>query len=366
MCRLKKNVLLIILSLIFVAGCQETRFERNASSIEPTEKQVDKGCNCSTAPLSSIEGLINYIAPMPAVWDIKPWKNPYSEKGLMIETVHYKIYTTLMEPLMLRQVPAFVEAAYSAYQSQLPSPAQTPGKLVIYLFDGRRQWESFTKGYTGQQWPIYQKIKRGAYYLDGACVAYNIGRSRTFSVIGHEGWHQFCDSTFKYRLPSWLDEGIAQLFETSEYDGRDFVFTQTKNYNKLGSLRLTLQNNRMIPLSRLISLNPGEVVMWEKSSRATMAFYAQSYALVRFLREDDYGRRFAQYQQMLLGAFNGSWPLDASEAVIASDRSIKLTARWNSYIAQKLFAVYIGQDIEKIEPAYLRFCKKIVYNIRVK
>lgn len=356
---------------LFVCGCQERQLDNvargsRASALDSRQSDTDSGCNCSDAPLSSVEGLINYIAPMPAVWNVRKWSNRYDKNGLIIETAHYRIYTTMMEPLMLKQVPAFVEAAYSAYQSQLPKPVETPDKFVVYLFNTRSQWESFTKSFASQQWQVYLKIRKGAYFLNGVCVAYNIGRSKTFSVIGHECWHQFCNSAFKYRLPSWLDEGIAQLFEVSEYDGQNFVFRQSKNYAKLGALRLTMQKGRMIPLAKLISLNPAQVVMHDESGSGVVAFYAQSYALVRFLREADYGRRLGQYQQMLLGAFNGTWPLSADEARIASDRSIQLTARWNSYIAQKLFATYIGQDITAIEPDYLRFCRKLVYNIRLK
>lgn len=333
---------------------------------EAKDKKGNDGCQCSKAPLDSVKGMINYLAPLPAVWGVKKWNNPYSD-GLIIETKHYRIYTTMMEPLMLKQLPAFVEAAYRGYQSQLPRPVDTGSdKFDVYLFKSRGQWEVFTKKFTGDQWQLYLKIKKGAYFLNGSCVTYNIGRTRTFSVIGHEGWHQFCHKVFRYRLPSWLDEGIAQLFEASEYEGGKFVFKQSKNYSKLDLLKFTLQNNRMVPLRELISLNPGQVVMWDESSRAVMEFYAQSYALVRFLREDGYGRRLGNYHRMLVGALNGSWPISADEARIASDRSIPLTARWNSYIAQKLFAVYVGEDINSIEAQYRNFCRKIVYHIKLK
>ncbi|MFA5292515.1 MAG: hypothetical protein WC496_05705 [Phycisphaerae bacterium] len=344
---MKKNILVSL--LLFVCGCGE-------------ENKIN---NRSVAALSTTDGMIKYVAPLPSVRSVEKWDNPYGN-GLTIKTQHYTIHTTMLEPLMLKQIPAFVEAVWRQYQSQLPVPVANESGFVLYLFEDRSQWEQFTKGFTGDQWPMYLKIKKGAYFLNSTCVAYNIGRSRTFSVIGHEGWHQFCNRFFKYRLPSWLDEGIAQLFEQNDLENGQFVFQPARNYAKLGALKLAMQNNRMIPLRNLISLNPGEVVLWEQADAAVMAFYAQSYALVRFLREDDYGRRLGNYHQMLVGALNGTWPLDETEAKIASDRNIPITVRWNSYIAQKLFSIYIGQDIEKIEPEYLRFCGKLVYSIRLK
>jgi len=343
----------VLCGLIF-SGCQE-------SNTAPTPKKNPP------ARLSTADGLIKYIKPLPAVEDVRTWQNPYGP-GLVIETNHYEVYTTMLEPLMLKQIPAFVEAAWQQYQNQLPQPITAGSqKFKLYLFKDRAQWDQFTKAFTGAQWPVYQKIKKGAYYLKDSCVAYNIGRTRTFSVIGHEGWHQFCNKYFKYRLPSWLDEGVAQLFEQSTMENGRFVFQPAKNYQRLGSLKIAMQKGKTIPLKDLISLNPGQTVLTDNGDgdAATIAFYAQSYAFVRFLREDNYGKRLGSYYQMMLGAFNGTWPISANEAKIASDRNIPLTAQWNSYIAQKLFSIYIGQDVKKIEPEFMAYCAKITYPISV-
>lgn len=344
-----KKIILILLILV-IAGCEESSQTVNSSG---------------PAKLSTADGLIKYVTPLPSVQKAQRWENPYGE-GMTIETSHYIIRTTLLEPLMLKQIPAFIEAAWQQYQSQLPAPVTSSDKFALYLFKDRAQWEQFTKTYTGPQWPVYFKIKKGAYFLKDSCIAYNIGRTRTFSVIGHEGWHQFCNRYFKYRLPSWLDEGVAQQFETSELQNGKFVFQPGKNIQRLGALKLSMQNGKMIPLRDLISLNPGQIVTLDQSDSAVTAFYGESYALVRFLKEDNYGKRLGNYYQMMLCALNGTWPLDENEARIASDRNIPLTAQWNSYIAQKLFSIYVGADIEKIEPEYLSFCGKITYPLIIK
>jgi hypothetical protein len=317
------------------------------------------------AKLSTAEGLIKYLKPLPGVVNVRTWENTYGP-GLIIETNHYEVYTTMLEPLMLKQIPSFVEALWQEYQNQLPQPITAGGsKFKLYLFKERTEWDSFSQTFTGDQWPVYQKIKKGAYYLKDSCVAYNIGRTRTFSVIGHEGWHQFCNKYFKYRLPSWLDEGIAQLFEQSTLENGRFIFQASKNYQRLGALKLSMQSGKVIPLKDLISLNPGQVVFNEQADAATQAFYAESYALVRFLREDNYGKWLGSYHQMMLGAMNGTWPISDEEAKIASDRNIPLTVQWNSYIAQKLFSIYIGQDLKKIEPEFMTYCGKITYRLSV-
>jgi len=314
-----------------------------------------------TPKLATPVGMAEYLKDLPAVEKAEPWSDEYAP-GITITTEHYDIHTTLLDPLMLRQVPGFMESAYRGYQNQLPQPIDTKTRLTIYLFGSRRGWEDFTKKFVGRQWRHYLKIKKGAYYLNGACVAYNIGRKRTFGVLAHEGWHQFNSRHFVYRLPSWLDEGIAMHFETFRYDKGRFYFEPHKNGGRLGGLRKTILTDNMIPLKKLISLNPVYVI---DDTESVLAFYSQAYALVRFLREDDYGKRLGNYQNLLLAGLRGEWPLEPQLRRTAADRNIPLTGRFNAFVSSKLFDLYIGQDIEKIEAEYIAFCKKIVYRVRL-
>lgn len=224
-----KRVIPIIAILAFcLTGCGE-------QNLALTE-------NLLSAPrIDTPAGMIAYLQKqnLPALESVTIWQNSYGP-GLKIITAHYDIRTTLLEPLILSQVPGFMESAYRGYNKQLPKPIETTTKLTIYLFGERKQWEDFTNSFARPQAPLYLKIKAGAYYLNGACITYNIGRERTFSVLGHEGWHQFNSRHFKYRLPSWLDEGIAMLFETSRYDRGLFYFEPVKNLSRLGALRATL------------------------------------------------------------------------------------------------------------------------------
>ncbi len=339
------SVVFACLVLVLAGGCEDSM-------------QVDAAGGNS---LSSPMGMTEYLSDLPAVRSVEVWENPYGP-GVKIETSHYDVYTTLIDPLMLRQVPGFVEAAYQSYQSQLPEPVSMQGHFTLYLFGTRKEWEKFTREYTGRQAKLYLKIKKGAYYLNDACVAYNIGRKQTFGVIAHEAWHQFNSKLFVYRLPSWLDEGIAASFETAEYVDGTFVFSPMRNYQRMGALRKTLQDGHFIPLQHLIALNPGYII---DNSSSVMAFYSQSYALVRFLREDQYGRRLRNYQNLLAGGLFGTWPLEEGHRRIAADRNVPLTAGFNAYVSTLLFSHYIESDIEQIEQEYLRFCRKLVYHIRV-
>lgn len=342
------NLLLLIAAL--VVGCGD--------------EQVVVSGDDDVIEMSTPMGVAKYLDGLPAVESVEIWDNEYGP-GITIGTAHYDIHCTLLEPLMLRQIPAFMESAYREYQKQLPVPIGTRNKFTIYLFDDREQWEQFTREFTGDKAELYMKIKKGAYYLNGACVTYNIGRTRTFSVLGHEGWHQFNSRHFAYRLPSWLDEGIATMFETSTYSRNQFEFDAAKNLGRLGSLRQAIVEGRLIPLEQLISLNPGEVVHYADTD-SVMSFYAQSYGLIRFLREEGFGKRLDQYHDLLLDGLEGKWPLTETQQRLASNRNIPLTVQWNRFVSPLLFKHYIAEDFAEIEKEYYAFCRKVVYNIRLK
>lgn len=346
----KKLALICILGIIPVISCPES------------QSQIDSS---KAWRIDTPAGMIDYLHKqnLPALQSVEVWQNEYGP-GLKLTTAHYEILTTLLEPLMLSQVPGFVESAYRGYNNQLPEPIETETAFTVYLFAERGQWEDFTKSFAGPQAPLYLKIKAGAYYLNDACVAYNIGRERTFSAIGHEGWHQFNKRHFKFRLPSWLDEGIAMLFETSRFKQGLFYFEPVRNMNRLGALKMTLAKNKMIPLKELIAMNPGEALV--TGDETVMAFYSQSYALVRFLREDGFGRRLGNYRQLLQDGLRGRWPLEKEGRRIAADRNIPLTVWWNRVVGVKLFEYYVSGDFDQIEKEYLTFCRKMVYHVRLR
>jgi hypothetical protein len=290
-------------------------------------------------------GTIEYLLgrDLPSLESVEVWTNKYGP-GLKLTTAHYEIFTTLPKSAMLARIPGFVESVYRAYNSQLPELIETRAKLTVHLFADRRQWEDFTRDFAGEQAETFCSIRAGAYYHNGACVAYDIGAERTFAVIGHEGWHQFTDRHFRFRLPSWLDEGVAMLFETGQAEN---------------GVAKTLNGNRIIPLKELIASNPGDALSMDRTD-AVMTFYSQSYALVRFLQEADGGRRLRDYHRLLADGLRGDWPLDRVSKRIATDRNIPRNILWNHIVGLILFEEYVGDDYEQIEKEYIAFCRKII------
>ena len=337
-------VLIWVILLTLVVGCEESA--KVGGSAVGGQKDVD----------SVVEYL---MAEKPGGLEgIESWESDYGP-GLRLITPHYEILTTLMEPLMLRQVPSFIESAYRGYVGQMSEPVEIQTKLTVYLFANRAQWEHFTRKFAGNQAETFCKIKAGAYCHNGSCVVYNIGRKRTFAALGHEGWHQFNSRLFKYRLPSWLDEGVAMLFESSVLADGQFSFQPADNEYRLGSLKKTLDERRAMRLGTLLASNPGEVLA-SNSSDALLTFYCQSYALVRFLRESSYDQLSGRYQRLLEDGLWGRWPLGENARRMAADRNIPRIVEWNRIVGPELFRYYISEDFEVIERAYFEYCRRIV------
>ncbi|NQT03801.1 MAG: hypothetical protein HQ580_17370, partial [Planctomycetes bacterium] len=115
----------------------------------------------------------------------------------------------------------------------------------------------------------------------------------------------------------------------------------------------------MIPLKELISMNPGDVLATDQT-KAVMAFYSQSYALVRFLQEAGYGRWRGVYRRLLLDGLRGDWALDEVNKRIATDRNVPKTVLWNRIVGRGLFEDYVGDNFEQIEKEYLAFCRQLI------
>ena len=308
----------------------------------------------------------NKLASTPYIHSLQRWQGDF---GLIIETTHYRIFTTEKDPLILVTLPKFLECAHTAYQDMLGYRLKKTRISDIYHFAARKQWEDFTENYTGDMWPIYRNINRGAYYLNGICVSYNIGRNATMSALAHEGWHQFSRQNFKYALPSWLDEGLAMQFEAFTYQDGKYHFRPSRNLNRLGALKQAMNasyrgERQLFTLPQLISLNPGQIII-RKDKALTGEYYAQVYALIRFLREYDYGRYKPYLTGMLVDGMLGKWPVSSEVSTVLSKKTGSPSSSWNSQFSRELFQRYIPLPPEKLSKEYLDFCNALTFPIHL-
>ena len=361
----------ITLVTLTLYGCREPMFPL-------LDQRADRPSQ-DLQPPQDHQRLKDMLIRLPAVKTVVHWHLPEfiqdrSVVGLTITTRHYKIYTTLSDPLILRKIPVFLDSAFRDYAAILGKTTKPDYKFQVYFFRNRSQWEDFTRYWTGPHAVHFLKIKSGAYYFNRACVAYNLTRKANFSVLAHEGWHQFSNELFEFYLPAWLDEGLATNFEAFRWENGRVIFDSRYNASRLYALRQTIAGDNLFSLSDLLTLDAGHVIA--RSSRyepdnthsapEVAAYYSQLYALVRFLREYNYGQYYRNIQQMLEDACLGRWPLDAQHKAEALQRLRNPTRRWNAVVGLSIFQSYITQDMLTLELQYRNFCRQILKNTRFK
>jgi hypothetical protein len=115
-------------------------------------------------------------------------------------------------------------------------------------------------------------------------------------VLAHEGFHQFVGYELGQQIPIWLNEGMAQYFETSFIVGSKFYVGQISR-NKLLYAQALIANKQAPPLA--------ELIQWDRATfyaNANVA-YPMSWALVYYLLNSNNDRfeqsEFRRYMQDL-------------------------------------------------------------------
>ncbi|HZK81735.1 MAG TPA: hypothetical protein VFC46_11720 [Humisphaera sp.] len=264
------------------------------------------------------------------------------EPAKRVVTPHYVVYATVTNDDFLESVGQLMEGALAEYMRLAPDTAPTDHPMECYLFATRPQWAQFTKDKTGDDASIYLQINRGGYTVRDWYVAYFLGDVGTFCVAAHEGFHQFAARHFKSRIPPFLEEGIACLFEDVTWDGRLPRWDLSVNYGRQAALKKAVDNGLLLPLGDLATMHAGQIIA--KSSDQIGGFYAQCWGFARFLWEYRDGVYRPALQKMLSDAAAGTLYAATPHAVA--------NVLWNPRSAKPLLEHYLHADLSVIDRQY--------------
>jgi hypothetical protein len=274
--------------------------------------------------------------------------------GARVALPHYLIHTTIPDPYALRRIGQVLEGARHAYRSLAPEIPPSPLAMECFIFETRAQWAAYTRAHTGDDAAIYLRVNRGGYTVNDKFVAYWIGETGTFSVAAHEGWHQYVARHLKGRLPPFLEEGLACMFEQVEWTepGKNMEpmprFDVRKNYARLTALRAAVDGNDIYPLKTLMTMHAGQVV--GKRSAKIEAFYAESWAFARFLHE----KHPESLRRMLVDASRGALFADSSSEDPGGG------PLWDPATAQPMIEHYLGTKSGSIEAEFAGYVRQVV------
>lgn len=295
-------------------------------------------------------------------YTVTPWRFA-AYPGQLLKTPNFHIYTTVEIEDFVEQLPLFYELALAHYTTVLGELPQPDNILETYLFHDRRQWQAKTKQMLPNQSNIFSMLGRGGFTTRGIAVLYYIDwrNSRTsrdtFAIAAHEGWHQYTQQTFKHHLPVWLEEGLATYMESFSlaHDGTP-QFRPWTNRERRMALARAARDEALIPLKELLQRSPQSFL--ETGRDRLLSYYAQVWALTRFLVEYDEGRYRKGLEEVLQDAAHGrlTGRLMGSEAIGSGRRrGVAMTSRVGPWIILE----YMNRDLDEFEAQYLEFVQSL-------
>jgi hypothetical protein len=227
--------------------------------------------------------------------------------------------------------------------------------MECYLFEGRRQWAQFTQDHTGDDAAVYLQINRGGYTVRDWFVAYYIGTVGTYAVAAHEGWHQYVARNFKSRLPPFLEEGIATMFENISWSPRGPHWNLASNPSRAEKLRDAIEQSQLWSLEQLCTMHAGDVV--SLSGDRIETFYAQNWAFAHFMLYADNGAYRPAFTKMLA-------ELSSGEADQYTGRRRSPPDNWDPRTVRPLLEHYLKMNMKQIDRAYQAYIRKLAYGTR--
>jgi hypothetical protein len=134
----------------------------------------------------------------------------------------------------------------------------------------------------------------------------------TWSVIQHEGFHQFAAIAIRPDLPPWVDEGLAEYFGEGLWTGDGFV-TGLINPHRLTEVRRGM-GTTFKPFRQLMSLSLNE---WNKNLNSSN--YDQAWSMVHFLANADNGKYQPAFLQYMTAVSKGVSNQQAWSAAFGND-----------------------------------------------
>ena len=283
--------------------------------------------------------------------------DPWVWEGLQGRVMHsrsFSIYTTETDPMIIGRMPGFLDAGVEHYITAITPLPRPTSRLETFVMGDRGQWQRLTLAMLGEQGRTLTYIERGGFAYGGRSFLFDIGAADTLAIAVHEGWHQYTQRTFRDRLPSWAEEGLATLMEGHRWTGNDVVFLPWSNLERFDRLRDAAGKRTLLPLETVLTANPQALM--QKGFDAPVTWYAQLWALMHFLREGAGGKYRPALDRLVADAAAGR--MGRAMAIQLDD------PRASSLLAQRsglqVFRAYFARDLGPFEAEYRAFITAVI------
>lgn len=197
----------------------------------------------------------------------------------IVKTNHYEIHTDLGGEL-LKDVSARLDAMYDEYARRLsdfPIPKQ-PKLWQVYLFSRQSDYDKLTrmKNTSG----IFCADEKNPYL---ASFLGQQGREYMYQALQHQGFHQFAHYVLSPKLPTWLVEGVGELYADAIWTGSHFIIGEIYP-SRIWLLNEQFKQRRLVSFETMFAMDQTTWTGLIKGDDANM-YYNQAWGMVYFLTQ---------------------------------------------------------------------------------
>ena len=242
-----------------------------------------------------------------------------------LETPHYKVQTDI-SPAFAQLVGRHMEAIFQQYSSQFRDYGQVTTKFNVIVYGREADYKlSIPQGYWGSA---------GIFISDSQVLAAHAEKRTTEDVLRtlyHEGFHQFMFEAVAGDCPVWVNEGLAEYFSNSTWNGLTFSLGQIPA-TPLYVIQQRIKNGTYLHFDRLFRMTTED---WRSASisdkRQASLLYSEAWSVVHFLIHADGGRHSPMLDRYLKEVSQGQVAESALQDAFGKDYA-QFERSWASYV----------------------------------
>ena len=197
----------------------------------------------------------------------------------LVHTRHYDIHADMDEALVT-DLSTRMDSMYDQYVKTFSDfkPRADAPPLAVYLFKTHEKNMALTD---------YSGVNTGGLFAPGRkpfLTAYEQGQGRDAlrRTLQHEAFHQFAHACIARQLPPWMNEGMAQLFEESIWEGKDFITDQIPP-RRIRQLQVDIKQKHLVEFDQFLAQSPHDwsTTLHTDLEKAATA-YNQAWAMAYF------------------------------------------------------------------------------------
>lgn len=246
---------------------------------------------------------------------------------------HYNVNTDVERDLAKR-IASHMDLVYGEYANRMEDFRGASDRMNLFLFRTQQGYIEFLRGHgmnaqnTAGLFFVRPELSGLATFIEGQ------SRAQMYSVLQHEGFHQFAFFRISPHLPIWANEGIAEYFAEAVMVG-GALRTGRASAPRIRRVVHAIDDDRVLPFDELLSMSNEQWSRRVVGGQNTVGLmYDQAWSMVHFLvhKNDDLRKAFMTYLRQI---HRGASPDDAFHEAFGADASPRSFERhWQEYMLE--------------------------------